>query len=152
MNRYFMLATAVVLFLNAADGAEKEDPLQGTWNILQIERGGRKAPKKLIESGKWKVVIKGNTLRISDGKNGEGATYKRDDSKKPHTIDLVFKEGPKEDIERRALGIYEIDGSDLRICYGPPGGQRAGSFSGEKGTKQYLAEYRAAPKQAGESH
>ena len=57
MTRYFMLAMAVALFLNPADGAEKEDPLQGTWTVLQMERGGQQLPKKFIESAKLKVVI-----------------------------------------------------------------------------------------------
>jgi len=135
MSRYLMLAASVAFFLNAADGAEKKDPLQGTWKILQMERGGRKPPQELINSGKWKVVIKGNTLRISDDKRGEGATFKRDDSKKPHTIDLVFKEGPNEDVVRQALGIYEIDGETLKLAWHKDGGARPKKFASIPGDR-----------------
>jgi uncharacterized protein (TIGR03067 family) len=135
MNRRFMLAGAALLFLNAAHGADKEDPLQGTWIVVQMERGGKQPPKEFIAEGKLKVVIKGNALRMSDDKRGEGGTFKRDDSKKPHSIDLVFKEGPNQDVERRALGIYELDGDNLKLAWRKDGGVRPTKFESIKGER-----------------
>ena len=39
------------------------------------------------------------------------------------------------------LGIYEVNAEQIRICYGPPGGDRPQAFSSEKGTGRYLGEY-----------
>ena len=47
-------------------------------------------------------------------------------------------------VERRRLcaGIYKLNAERLGVCYGPPGGDRAITFSADKGTGNYVAEYR----------
>ena len=70
-------------------------------------------------------------------------TYSTDTRRSPKTIDVCFSESDvPELIDAPMLGIYEVNVEQLRICYGPPGGGRARSFSTEKGTGQYLGEYR----------
>lgn len=72
-------------------------------------------------------------------------TYSVDTAKVPCELDVCFAESDVSELIGAPLrGIFEVDGDQLRICYGPPGGDRATSFSGEKGTGQYLAEYDAA--------
>ena len=69
--------------------------------------------------------------------------YTVDVTPMPKTLDVCFTESDvPELIDAPLLGIFEVDGEKLRICYGPPGGYRARSFSAAKGTGQYLAEYR----------
>jgi len=78
--------------------------------------------------------------------------YSVDSAKIPCELDVCFEQSDvPELIETPLKGIYQVDGDHLRICYGPPAGDRASSFSGEEGTGQYLAEYRASPQQASES-
>ena len=124
------------------------DPLQGTWTIVHLERGGHEFPKEILDQGKLKMVIKGDTLRMTDGKRGEGATFKRDSTKKPHTIDLVFMEGEKEDIKRTAMGIYEIDGDNLRFAWRKDGGKRPTRFTSipEERTSELVVVKRDKPK------
>ena len=70
-------------------------------------------------------------------------TYSTDPAQSPKTINVCFTESDvPELIDAPLLGIYEVNAEQLRICYGPAGGNRAGSFSAEKGNGQYLAEYR----------
>jgi len=70
-------------------------------------------------------------------------SYATDPTQSPKTIDVCFTESDVGELIGATLrGIYEVKAGDLRICYGPPGGVRASSFSAEKGTGQYLAEYR----------
>lgn len=69
-------------------------------------------------------------------------TYSVDMTTEPKSIDVRFTESDvPELIAAPLLGIFELNEDLLRICYGPPGGRRAHSFSGDEGTEQYLAEY-----------
>ncbi len=78
--------------------------------------------------------------------------YSVDSAKIPRELDVCFEHSDVPELIGTPLkGIYQVDGDHLRICYGPPAGDRASSFSGERGTGQYLAEYRASPQQASES-
>ena len=59
------------------------------------------------------------------------------------TIDVCFTVSDvPELIGAPLLGIYEVEGDQLRICYGPPGGSRAPAFATEKGTGRYIGKYR----------
>jgi uncharacterized protein (TIGR03067 family) len=98
--------------------------------------------------------LRGVTLSFADGQCEvhragvliRSGRYSVDSAKIPRELDVCFEQSDvRELIDARLQGIYEVDGNHLRICYGPPGGDRAKSFSGEKGTTQYLGEYRAAP-------
>ena len=91
------------------------------------------------------------TLTFVDGRcevrRGEGlirrGTYSTDPTRSPKTIDVCFTESDvPELIDVPLHGIYEVNPEQLRICYGSPGGSRARSFSAERRTGQYLAEYR----------
>jgi uncharacterized protein (TIGR03067 family) len=126
---------ALILSCSAVRGQEQDSPLQGTWTLVQFERGGRKPPEELLKTKPLKMVIKEDTLRMSDGERGEGATFKIDRSRSPHEIDLVFKEGPNEDIERNALGIFELDGDNLKFAWRKDGGPRPKEFSSIPGER-----------------
>ena len=79
-------------------------------------------------------------------------TYRVDAAKIPCELDVWFEQSDlPELIDATLNGIYHVDRDHLQICYGPPGGNRASSFSGEQGTGQYLSKYRAAPQRASES-
>ncbi|MHC4602330.1 MAG: TIGR03067 domain-containing protein [Planctomycetota bacterium] len=91
------------------------------------------------------------TLTFADGRCEVGrgeklirrGTYTTDPTRSPKTIDVCFTESDVPELIGAPLrGIYEVSAEQLRICYGPPGGDRACSFSAEKGSGQYLAEYR----------
>jgi uncharacterized protein (TIGR03067 family) len=70
-------------------------------------------------------------------------TYATDSTRSPRFIDVCFLASDVPELTGATLrGLYEADAEKLRICYGPPGGDRAHSFSASAGTGQYLAEYR----------
>ena len=102
----------------------------------------------------------GMTLTFANGRcevhRGEvpirQGTYRVDTAKTPHELDVWFEQSDvPELIDATLKGIYHVDRDHLQICYGPPGGNRASSFSGEQGTGQYLSKSRAAPQRASES-
>ena len=54
-------------------------------------------------------------------------TFSIDPSKKPKTIDVKFREGPEKG--NTSLGIYELDGDDLKLCLSVTTKERPTEFS-----------------------
>ena len=110
-------------------------PLWSRWeNIPTPAEDLRDVTLTLTEG--WCEVRRGEKL-IRRG------TYSTDPTRSPKTIDVIFTESDvPELIDAPLRGIYEVNAEQLRICYGPEGGDRARSFSTPRGTGQYLGEYR----------
>jgi uncharacterized protein (TIGR03067 family) len=118
------------------------DSILGTWS-----------PQWSIGDGEPTTAddLRNITLTFVDGRcevrRGESlirlGTYTTDTTTSPPTLDVSFTASDvPELIDAPLRGIYQISSGRLRICYGPPGRRRAESFCGDKGTEQYLAEYR----------
>ena len=119
----FTLLTAG--FLLGAAGAQDDakgdhEKIQGTWKVVSAEDSGRKAPDEAVKNMKW--VITKDTITYKFGDKTTKWSYKLDATKKPKWIDLT--EG-----DRTMLGIYELDGDNLKICF-PEGrkGERSTAF------------------------
>lgn len=135
MRPFVILALGTLLLSNLAYGEEPKGGLAGTWTVVAMERAGRKPPKELLEKNSLKVVIQKNSLRISDDKRGEGATFTINEKLDPPTIDLVFKEGEKENVERKAVGIFKLEGDNLTFAWRKDGGARPKEFSSLRGER-----------------
>ena len=101
----------------AADAPKKEavDPdmkaLQGTWQLVDAESGGRPVPKRQIEG--VKLVISGTQLKLESGGESSTGTFTIDPAKKPKTIDSTINfDGDR----GKTLGIYALDGDTLKLC------------------------------------
>ena len=119
-------------------GAKDLELLQGTWNIDTMEWGGKSLPKELMNG--YKFVFAGNKLTwhgaIGMQSNGGKVTaidgtfpcdFKIDPGKVPKQIDITLrlKKG-----DRTVLGIYEIKGDTLKVCYfASDTGKRPAEFS-----------------------
>jgi uncharacterized protein (TIGR03067 family) len=102
----------------AADDAKK-DPLdeeyakfEGTWQIVSLELDGMKLPEETIKDSR--LIIKGKEFTMKEKIATYKGTFTIDASMKPKTIDLKFTEGPEKG--NTSLGIYELDGDDLKLC------------------------------------
>jgi len=82
-----------------------KDKIQGTWKIVSFDT------VSLDKLPSTKVVIS------ADKFEGLGVVlkYKIDPSQKPKTIDLEGKEGER---AFKQLGIYVLDGDDLKLYWG----------------------------------
>ena len=87
--------------------------IQGTWKIVSIEVRAPKdfLPKDALKAGK--VVITGDKMSFSFGKVAFEVRYKLDPGKKPKTIDLLVDK----EKEAKALGVYLLEGDDLKLCW-----------------------------------
>jgi uncharacterized protein (TIGR03067 family) len=116
---------------NDAKDAPKDDgaKLKGTWVVQSFQFGGQlvKLDKKVTVA----FDADGYAVQV-DGQTVERGTQKLNDSKTPKEIDWTVVEGQLQG--KTQLGIYEINGDDLKICMAWPANPRPGEFSAPAGT------------------
>jgi uncharacterized protein (TIGR03067 family) len=104
--------------------------IQGTWKFVSQEMEGKsKAPEELkgltitFTGDKWAVR--------QDDKVVQAGTHKFDPSKKPGQVDAPVTEG--EGKGNTMLGIYELKGDTIKVCFDPQGKERPTSFKAKEG-------------------
>jgi len=115
-----------------ADVKKGLEKLQGTWKVESITVGGNKAPKEAAE--KITLVVAGDKITVKDGEKNEEATIKIDPTKKPPTIDFT----PVKDVKNTALGLYELDGDNLKLCWIKDGKARPTAVESKEGSEVVL--------------
>ena len=118
-----------------ADLEKEVRKFQGTWTFESSETGGKELPagelKGLIlvfEDDKH-TVKKGNEV-IQVG------TQKLDPSKSPKAIDVTLTEGVNKGAVM--LGIYEINGDTLKVCFDAEGKKRPTQFKSAPASKTFV--------------
>ena len=123
----------LALALCAADKTEKKaDKIDGTWKVVATTFNGREVPAKSLE-GRTVVIGAGELAGYVNEKKGNVNKITLDAKKKPARIDLL-RQGLKE----ASLGIYELKGDKLTICYGEPGAGRPEKFESPEGDRVFL--------------
>lgn len=108
---------------------------QGTWTIESSEAGGMAIPpgdlKGLI------VIFEGDKHTVKNGADVvQIGTQKLNPSKSPKTIDVTMTDGPNKGVVM--LGIYEIDGDTLKVCFDPQGKKRPTEFRSPAGSANFV--------------
>ena len=117
----------------AKEGGAKGDldKLQGTWLIVSMEMGGKKAPEDEVKG--YTFVVKDDKATLSDGKGlTQEAVLKLDPGKDPKEIDMAVDEGGKNEVHK---GIYKLEGDTLTLCKSHPPDERPGAFATKEGEK-----------------
>ena len=115
-----VLVVGCLLAANPRQGGDKQktDNLQGTWTIAAVfDRGGKRVAIKDLDElpSLTSIVIEGNKGVIKFRRDEDQRfAYKLDATTKPKQIDLV--RDPEND-KKTLLGIYELDGEILKICF-----------------------------------
>ena len=129
----------------AGDNADVEKELkkfQGTWTFESVECAGKKLPADLFKE--MIVVFEGNKYSVKMGDMVvEAATLKLDPSKTPKTLDSKVTDGPNKG--NLILGIYEIDGDTLKVCFDEKGKSRPTEFK-TAGTQMTLVVHKRVKK------
>lgn len=95
-----------------------EDAIQSTWKADKFENAGAPGGPPPGELEKIRFVFeKDGKLRVTGGPSGDEmtGTYKLDPAAKLKAIDMVVKDPSGR--EHTALGVYELDGDTLKLCF-----------------------------------
>ncbi len=116
-----LLSLLLLTLSLAAD--EPKSPLLGEWQVVSVAGDG------LAKSLKDTV----STIAIDDEKitAGRPAEYTADG--KAMTLDMTIAGGPKDE-QGKYLGVYAISGSELKLHFAMPGGERPSGFTAKAGT------------------
>ena len=121
---------------NEQGDLEKEvRKFQGAWTFESSEAGGKALP-----AGELKGLIltfEGDKHTVKKGDEViQVGTQKLDSSKSPKTIDVTMTEGVNKGAVM--LGIYEIDGDTLKVCFDPQGKKRSTEFKSTPGSGDFV--------------
>jgi uncharacterized protein (TIGR03067 family) len=114
----------------AGAAVDRIDDLSGEWQMVSCIRDGYTLERILVNSGRR--VGKGDQTTTMFGKQVfMKARYALDSSAAPKCIDYFITAGDGKG--QTQLGIYEMDGELLRICYTAPGQPRPTDFTAANG-------------------
>ena len=130
-----LLAVAALLSGQPAPTDKPADDrarLQGTWAVTASTFDGRPTAEEVVK--KRKMIFKADELiAVIDGARKDPLKLTLDPGKKPKQIDLARPGG-----RGTALGIYALDGDELKLCYAEPGRDRPTEFASPEGGRLYL--------------
>jgi len=116
---------------DAKETGEKDlKKIQGTWRFVSQEWQGQARPAQDV--AKLTITFTGDKWEVrDDGKLVQGGTNKLDPTKKPAQVDAAVTEG--EGKGTTMLGIYEVNGDTMKVCFDPQGKERPTNFASKEG-------------------
>jgi uncharacterized protein (TIGR03067 family) len=118
-----------------ADLEKEVRKFQGTWTFESCEAGGKE-----LAAGELKGLILtfvGDKHTVKKGDDViQAGTQKLDPSKSPKAIDVTMTEGVNKGAVM--LGIYEINGDTLRVCFDAEGKKRPTQFKSAPGSATFV--------------
>jgi uncharacterized protein (TIGR03067 family) len=118
-----------------ADLEKEARKFQGAWTFESSVTGGDELPADHLKM--FVVTFEGDKHTVKKGDEViQVGTQKIDPSKSPKTIDVTMVEGPHKGTVM--LGIYEIDGDTLKVCFDPEGKTRPTEFKSPPGSKNFV--------------
>lgn len=136
-----VIAVGVGAHHQALRGADAGDDflkkIQGTWKFVSHVFGDKAQSKEELANQTITFADNKWTVR-QDGKVVSGGTHRFDPSKTPGQVDAVVTEG--EDKGNTMLGIYELKGDTIRVCFDPKGKKRPSDFSIKEGRMTAVVE------------
>lgn len=136
MRLHLLLAVTAVLFLVATaspqEGAKKDvDKIQGKWAVVALENDGKALPPEALKGSTFEV--KGNKYILKGGEDTYQGALTLDQTGRPKLIDATFVDAEGKE-KGKAVGIYELDGDSLKICWREKGDQRPTELASKPGS------------------
>jgi uncharacterized protein (TIGR03067 family) len=111
---------------------------QGTWRFHSLE-GAKKGPGPDLENRTF--FVGGNLFLVREGdKIVQAGTLRVAPGKTPRAVDAEVAKGPF--TGNRMLGIYELKGDTLKVCFDPEGDARPKTFAARSDSDQFVAVYK----------
>jgi uncharacterized protein (TIGR03067 family) len=130
----------------ADDKADVEKELkkfQGTWTFESVEADGKEQPAAQYKE--MTLTFEGDKHTVKKGDEViQAGTQKIDPTKSPKTIDVTMTEGPNKGAI--LLGIYEISGDTLKVCFDPEGKKRPTEFKSAAGSPNFVVLHKRVKK------
>jgi len=124
-------------------GAETVNPkaIEGVWSCVEAVNNGNKLPAE--KAAQLKLTLTDKQFKTQLGEQVLfDSTYTLDASKTPVEIEMLGNEG---DLKGKpALGIIELKGGTLTLCYVMPGGKRPKGFESQPGLMAVLTVWKKA--------
>jgi uncharacterized protein (TIGR03067 family) len=117
-------------------GLESEvKKFQGTWTFESSEAGGRQLPASELKG--LILTFEGNKHTVKKGNEViQAGTQKLDPLRSPKAIDVTLTEGVNKGAVM--LGVYEIEGDILKVCFDAAGKKRPMQFKSEPGSETFV--------------
>jgi uncharacterized protein (TIGR03067 family) len=120
--------------------ADKEGKmLEGTWQLVEGEVGGRKFPPQVAQGIKL-TLSPGKYVVMAESKDEGTVKYFPDAS--PKGMEITGTAGPNKG--KTFPAIYELKGDTLTVCYDLSGKARPTEFKSKPNTLLFLATYKRA--------
>ncbi len=130
----------------ADDRADVEKELkkfQGVWTFESVEAGGKKQPADDLKD--MTLTFAGDKYTVKNGNDViQVGTVKLNPSGSPRTMDVTIVDGLNKGAVM--LGIYEIDGDTLRVCFDEEGKKRPTEFKSAPGSATFINVHKRAKK------
>jgi uncharacterized protein (TIGR03067 family) len=122
-----------------ADVEQELKKFQGTWTFESVEAGGKEVPAAEFKG--ITVTFDGDKYTVKKGDEViQAAALKLDPSKSPKAFDVTVAEGPNKGAVM--LGIYEVSGDTLKVCFDPDGKKRPTQFKSASGSQTLVVHKR----------
>ena len=109
--------------------------LRGVWQATAVTVSGQEIPR--AEIGLLQLTLTRTRFTTSRGEETLfDSSYTADPTTSPMQIEMVGSGGDFEG--QAALGIYDLEGETLRICYAMPGFGRPREFASAPGSGAFL--------------
>lgn len=113
-----------------SDSAADVAALKGKWKIVSAQFNGRESG----QAGERTLEFTEKHFTAFDGKKKvRTLNYSLDSSANPPRMDFT-----RAGTDVKSLGIYQLDGENLKICYGEPGANRPARIESKEGEKNFL--------------
>jgi uncharacterized protein (TIGR03067 family) len=117
---------ATAASLAAGEPPTDQTRLLGTWEAVKVEMAGVTIDPRETRVPVT-VTVTAEKLTITDGGGPKAARYRLDASKSPAWIDVVSEHSS--DRGKTYLGIYELQGDTLKLCFSQKAGERPIAFT-----------------------
>lgn len=112
----------------------------GGWEIVSMEVNGQAMPAETTEG--LKLTITGGKYFVNKDGEVDRGTFSVDETKSPKQMDIHPEIGPG--AGKTILGIYELTGDTMRVCYQLQEGERPKGFKTAPDSGELLINYKRA--------